>query len=121
MKIYVSHSRSYDFKNELYLPIRNSPLNSKHKILLPHEESNKPFNSRKYLRTCDLVIAEVSYPSTGQGMELGWANLYEIPTICIFKEGHKPSSSLKIITDKFCEYKDPKDMIEELEKIISRL
>jgi len=30
MKIFVAHSSNFDFKNELYLPLRNSSLNNKH-------------------------------------------------------------------------------------------
>jgi hypothetical protein len=74
MKIYVSHSTSFDFKEELYKPIRSSDLNSIHEIILPHEDSNEQFKTLDLFKSggCKLIIAEVSYPSTGQGIELGW-------------------------------------------------
>lgn len=75
MKIYVAHSSGYDYQNELYSPIRNSTLNTKHQITLPHENSIEQFNSKEFLKKCNLVIADVSYPSTGLGIELGWANI----------------------------------------------
>lgn len=116
MKIYVSHSRNYDYENELYLPLRNSELSSHHEFILPHENSSEPFNTKKLFQThgCDLVIAEVSFPATGQGIELGWANLLDIPVICISKKDAKISGSLKVITDKFVEYESSDDLIQKL-------
>ncbi len=72
MKIYIAHSRNFDFQNELYKPIRQSPLNNEHSFVLPHENSDEPFNSKEYLEDkADLLIAEVSDPATGLGIELG--------------------------------------------------
>ncbi|MBW2985833.1 hypothetical protein KY333_00525 [Candidatus Woesearchaeota archaeon] len=38
MKIYVGHAKKFDFKKELYEPLRKSPLNNEHEIVLPHEK-----------------------------------------------------------------------------------
>lgn len=75
MKIYVSHTSSYDYTNQLYTPLRLSKLNSRHEIFLPHEPNEVPINTKAIIEACDIVLAEVSYPSTGQGIELGWANI----------------------------------------------
>lgn len=84
IKIYVAHSRSFDFKKELYEPIRKNFLNNEHTFILPHEHSEEPFNSKDYLKDeADLVIAEVSEPSTGLGIELGWADAHQVLIICI--------------------------------------
>lgn len=115
MKIYISHSTGYDFKNELYNPIRNSSLDKSHEITLPHENKIKLFDSHTYLKKCDLVIAEVSYPSTGQGIELGWANSLGVAIVCIYKKSYKPSSSIKAVSNKIFEYSNSKTLI----KIIS--
>lgn len=114
MKIYLTHSTSFDYKNELYIPIRESDLNNQHEIVLPHEKSDKPFDSKKYFDECNLVIAEVSYPSTGQGIELGWANIKNIPIICFYKTGTKPSGSIKAVSNKIIEYIDKNDLIKKL-------
>ena len=116
--IYVPHANSFDFKNELYKPIRESDLNSKFIFTLPHENSEKLFNSKEYLKRCDLVLAEVSYPSTGLGIELGWANSYGVPIICISKLGSKPSNSLKAVGSEFLEYKDSEDMISRISELL---
>lgn len=119
MKIYIGHSTSFDFKKELYEPLRNSELNKLHEITLPHENSDKQFNSKQYLKSCDLMIAEVSFPSTGLGIELGWANLYNTPIVCIYKEGTKPSVAVYAVTDKTIGYSDFKDLIDKITDLIT--
>ncbi len=37
MKIYIAHSKAYDYKNELYKVIRNSYKLQQRNIILPHE------------------------------------------------------------------------------------
>ena len=117
-KIYISHSTSFDFKKELYQPLKKAGLD--YSFIYPHEKSSKPYPVKKLFlsKKCNLVIAEVSFPSTGQGIELGWANVYKIPIICIHKKGTNYSKSLKIITKKIIEYSDNLDLIEKMKKII---
>lgn len=121
MKIYVGHSKGFNYQKDLYKPIRNSHLNTEHEIVFPHEKSDKPFNSKDFLKTCDVMIAEVSYSATGLGIELGWANVYKIPIICVYKKGASISGSLKVITDNFIEYSSTKNLINNLIKSLESL
>ncbi|MFZ2593696.1 MAG: hypothetical protein WAX38_02885 [Minisyncoccia bacterium] len=116
MKIYVTHASSYDFKSELYAPLRNSKLNTAHEISLPHEKSSDQFSSRNFLLSQDVVLAEVSYPSTGQGIELGWAESLGIPIVCIYKKGCTYSVSLTSVSSEFFEYENSEDLLVQLEK-----
>ena len=111
MKIYVGHSKRFDFKKDLYEPLRKSNLNENNEIIFPHERGDEPLNSKKIIKECKLMIAEVSYPSTGLGVELGWASDNKIPIICIYKKGSKIAGSLKIITNLFLEYLTEEEMI----------
>lgn len=113
MKIYVTHSTNYDFQKEFYEPLINSELYKIHEIILPHKD-NTFTNTKEIIKDSDLIISEVSYPSTGQGIELGWAENYHKKIICIYKTGSKYSSSLKVVTDVFIEYKDSEDMINKI-------
>ena len=70
-------------------------------------------------KKCDFVLAEVSFPATGQGIELGWADVAEIPIICISKKDHKIAGSLKVISDKFIEYTDLALIIDEIDQMIA--
>lgn len=120
MKIFVAHSSNFDFKNELYLPLRNSPLNNIHEFKLPQENVYEEI-TKEIIKESDLVLAEVSYPSTGQGIELGWANVFNVQIVCIYKEGSRISSSLNKLTDRFIVYKDSEDMISKLTEEFKQL
>lgn len=121
MKIYISHSTSFDYKNELYIPIRASDLNKFHSIILPHEESEVPQKTKELLQSQNIVVAEVSYPSTGQGIELGWAEILNVPILCIYKEDAKISDSLKYITKDFISYTDKENLIIKLTEHLSKV
>lgn len=116
MKIYVGHSTSYDFARELYQPLKYSVEWEKHIFILPHEFKKEPTFSKDVISNCDLVIAEVSYPSTGLGIELGWANVLGRDILCLFKNETRPSASLKIISSNFLSYSDSTDLIEKLDQ-----
>lgn len=120
MKIYVAHSRNFDFKNGLYKPIQESSLFKEHSFVFPHDKSSEPFSSKDFFqKDCDMVIAEVSYPSTGLGIELGWANAFNLPIICIYKKGSEVSNSVKAVTQNITEYSNEIDMLENISKSIS--
>jgi len=123
MKIYIAHSSGYDFKSELYAPLENSGLWRNHQIILPHKDVpvDNPMNTKEMTASMDLVVAEVSFPSTGQGIELGWADYSNIPILCIYKKSSKFSSSLKVITNDFIEYHDATDMVNKLISFIEKL
>ncbi len=114
MKVYVTHASTFDYQTELYKPLRASNLNTKHQLILPHENSSNLFSTKDFISQQELIIAEVSYPSTGQGIELGWADINKVPIICIYKSGTRPSSGLKMITEHFIEYNSPTDIIQKL-------
>jgi len=99
MKIYIPHSTSFDYKTELYAPVRSSAPNFRHEIVLPHEGAINPVDTREAIRGADLIIAEVSYPSTGMGIELGWADMMGKPVVAIYKTGCAPSAAVGIVTD----------------------
>jgi len=123
-KIYIGHSKSFDYQNELYKPLRESELNKRWEIVLPHEEGNpnlELFDSKEGLKECFIMIAEVSYPATGLGIELAWAHSYGIPIICIYKKGQKISASIKVLNPVFVEYNDKSDMIENIQKALINL
>ncbi len=118
MKIYVAHSRDYDYKNELYKPLRESELNISIEIILPHENSDGLFNSKEELKNVDYIIAEVSYPSTGLGIELGWANIYNTPIILIHKTGVTISSSAKSVATEIINYSSNEELISKLKTFL---
>lgn len=121
MNIYISHSSKYDYINKIYEPIKKSDLFKEHKFFLPHENKNKIINTKEIISNCDLVIAEVSLPTTGQGIELGWADYAKTPILCIYEKGVNISSSLNFITNKFIEYENIEDMVVNISDYIRNM
>jgi hypothetical protein len=46
------------------------------------------------------MIAEVSRKSFGLGIELGWANVFEVPIISLCINGNKLSNSVKFLSQE---------------------
>lgn len=112
MKIYVAHSRAFDFENELYAPLRASSFAKDHEFIFPH--AGAPSNSKDAIKDADLVLAEVSFSSTGEGIELGWADMMNKRIVCLYKNGMKISGSLNYLNIQKIEYSDTSDLIEKL-------
>jgi len=121
MRFYFCHSRAIDYQKDLYAPLRASILNKQHEIIFPHELSDVPFNVRPVLKTLDIVFAEVSQPSTGMGIELGWASAAYLPIVCLHRAGTQPSGSLQVISKYFIEYTDSADLVKKLIDFIGRI
>ncbi len=121
MNIYVSHTRNaqYNFVQELYEPLEASNLA---KFIFPHA-TNKYINSKELFQKheCDLLLAECSYPATGQGIEIGWANILNVPIICAYKTGSDVSTSAKNISQYIIEYKASEELVEKLKNLLIQI
>ena len=117
MRVYIAHSKTMDYMKDLYKPSKKYGNMNKLEMFFPHENNIENYNTREFYKTFDCIIAEVSYPSTGLGIELGWAYDDKIPIYCLHKKGKKVSSSIKVITDKIYEYSNEFEMIEIIDKI----
>lgn len=117
MKVFISHSRNFDFKNQLYAPIKASKLSQVHSFFLPHETDDF-VNTKDIIKSSDIVIAEVSYPSTGQGIELGWASVFGIDIACIHIDTSTPSGSIQAVTSKILPYSNSTPIIDVIGSIL---
>ena len=117
MKIYVAHTKDFDFHDELYAPIRASELNKQHEFILPHEGSGNTL-SRDIIKGCDLFVAEISHPSTSLGIEIGWADAFGVPVIAMRKPGANEPWWHQDICKVSFEYEDAEDMVEKLTRNI---
>ena len=116
MKIYITHSSGFDYKNELYKVLRGSVLNQEHEIYLPHEGEVK--NTKEEIRNSEVVVAHISGPSTGQGIELGWATDFGKRVIVVYKTGAVVPGSIQMITKEILEYSDEEDLIVKLNSVL---
>lgn len=112
LNIYAAHASSLDYQTEFYKPLKDSTIAKQHKITFPHETSEEQFDSYTFFHTdCDLVIAEASHPSTGLGIELGWAYDADIPIICVHRDTTNPTNALTAVTNMVYSYSSPENMI----------
>jgi len=116
MRIYVGHSKAFDFRNLLYEPLRKG-LDKTHELVFPHE-TDETLDSREALKSCEAMIAEVSHPSIGLGVEMGWADSMGLPIICAYRKGSKVSESIRMISSNIVEYSDPEQMVLEINRIL---
>ena len=119
MKIYISHASKFDYINKLYNPIKESNLFNEHEFILPHD-GYKVINTKEIISNSDLLIAETSLQTTGQGIELGWADYAHVPIIGVYEKGAEISSALKFITTDLIEYENSKDLIKKIKDYISK-
>lgn len=112
MKLYVSHSTKFDYEAELYEPLKTAFAT--YDIFLPHDAENVDVKARDIISASDYLVAEVSFPSTGQGIELGWADGKNVPIICVYKTGSEVSSALRFVTNVFIEYGTTDELIGKL-------
>jgi len=117
MNIYFPHSKQLDYE-AFYAAIRTSAVFDKHTCTLPYEKSETPQNSKSLIEKADLIIAEVSYPGTGLGIELGWAEAFHKRVICIYKYDFHLAGSLKYVSEEFVSYNSYPELIKKLQKIV---
>jgi len=116
MKIYLWHSTKYDFKEELYKPIKDSNIFKENEIILPHDNEDW-INSKEIIKSSDLLIAEISYPSASLGIELGWADAFNVPVFCFCQKIEDVPRSIKAVFKNIVEY-NKDNLIESLSKEI---
>lgn len=122
MNIYISHCGGiYDYETELYKPLKESELARTNNFFLPHEPENLDTDAVTELKRMDVLVAEASFPSTGQGIELAQAKAAGVPIICFYKTGAKTSSSLRFVTSNIVEYTDMPDLLAKLKGELEQL
>jgi len=75
----------------------------------------------KWIRECDVLIAEVSVPSHGVGYEIGHALNIGKPVLCLYQNGYRVSKMITGNSDKnliINEYTKIEDAIEQARKFL---
>ena len=116
MNIYVGHSSSINFEDRLYRPLKKSKISDRCNLVFPHEGDKQIFDSKRFLmEECDLFVAEVSEASTGLGIELGWADMFEVPVLAVYREKSEYSNSIKAVADEIEAYSGTDELINVIE------
>lgn len=87
-------------------------------IIFPHDSEEGVKLTRDAIDKSDLVLVEVSIPSTGSGIELGWANAAGKPIIAFHQGGSEPSPALKFATQAMYVYVTEDDITKVLRDLI---
>ena len=114
MKIIITHASSFDYEQELYEPLKKAVAGTEHELIFPHVWHAQNKSTKEFLKDADLVIGEVSYPSIGQGIELGWADMLGVPILFLRKQGAKSSSALRYLKGEYIDYVDSRDLTEKM-------
>lgn len=120
MQIYIGHSSDIDFQTELYEPIRNAEFYHDHAFIFPHDQGTTIFNPKSLYSSLDLFVAEVSKPSTGLGIELGWCEAAGVKVVCVYKKGCSPSKALNAVSNNIYEYSTQEQLIEIIGSMIKK-
>ncbi len=98
---------------------RFAQLQSNVKITFPHEEQSEVQMTKDLISEADLVLVEVSIPSTGSGIELGWANAAGKKVIAFHQGGSDPSPAVQFVTEEINTYVTQEHILDILEKLIA--
>ena len=118
MRIYCAHSSLFDFHNLFYKVLDTGFRESGTIFIFPHQSPNALINSKESIKTSDFLLAEVSYPTTGLGIELGWADSFGVPILAVYQAGKVPSKSINFLTENIVEYSSSEQLIDIVQKFI---
>lgn len=120
MKIIVTHASSFDYERELYTPLKKAVEGTTHELIFPNVWHEQKKSSKEFIKSSDLVIGEVSYPSTGQGIEFGWADMLNVPILFLREGGARSSSSLKYLKGEYIEYANSADLTQKVKAFLAK-
>lgn len=120
-KIYIAHSSGYDFIKNLYQPIKNSKLWETYEFILPHDNRDYHPDSKKEIQDSKVIIAEISHPSTGAGIEIGWADSDNKPIIFIHNHTYNPPAYFNTMTPYVIKYNKPDEIPNLIKQVLEEL
>lgn len=120
MKIYVGHSSGIDYEEMLYRPLENSDFADEHHLIFPHRGDVEK-SKETVQKSADRMIAEVSEPSTGLGVELGWAESSPTPVLCVYRDSSGPSGPVKDVADSVKAYETEEELLDLAKKFAEEL
>lgn len=87
-------------------------------INFPHQQAEEVQLTKDSIAVSDLILVEVSIPSTGSGIELGWANAEGKKIIAFHQGGAAPSPAIKFVTEKLHVYVTEEHILEVLNGLV---
>jgi hypothetical protein len=97
LNIYFVHSTKFDYNNLIYKKILSSSICLAHNLMLPMTKEYQNINAKELMAKADIIIAEVSNPSFGLGLELKWLSKVNKPKLFLSLENTIPSKYQKLV------------------------
>ncbi|MEG2310667.1 MAG: hypothetical protein RSB76_01610 [Clostridia bacterium] len=119
LDIYISHSKKMDYKNKLYNPLLKSKIGKENNLILPRTPQYNNIDTKDVLANSDVLIAEVTIPGTGVGIEIGRAQCCNVKILCLLKKGEKCSTSVRRVCENIIEYSSEDEMIYKITKFLN--
>ena len=82
LKIYFMHSEKFDYNNIIYKKVLSSNICLNHELILPLSSQYKEKYAKELIKSADLVVVFLNYPSFGFNIELYW--LRKFNKKCLF-------------------------------------
>lgn len=117
MRLYLAYPRTFALATELENFLKNSNFGVE--IIFPHEKHKQMMTPKDLLRDSDMMVAEVSDPALGVGIEMGFASAFDVPVYCFFRKGVVPSPSLPLVADEVMMYANKEELFHRLRLIIT--
>jgi len=87
-------------------------------INYPHEKAEEVQLTRDAISLSDLVLVEASLPSTGSGIDLGWASAAKKKIVAFHQGGAQLSPAIKFVTKEIHVYVGKEQLAKILESLI---
>jgi hypothetical protein len=97
LNIYFVHSTKFDYNNLIYKKILSSSICLAHNLMLPMTKEYQNIYAKELMAKADIIIAEVSNPSFGLGLELKWLSKVNKPKLFLSLENTIPSKYQKLV------------------------
>ena len=102
MLVHFSHSNHYNYGKYFYPKVEESELTTTHTLSFSNEDIYSPYEIRKLIAECDILIADISYFSIGLSMEIGYAKRNQKPIFYVYKD--KTTGPIFVKTEGAAEY-----------------
>ena len=99
LNIYIIHSTKFDYNNYLFKRLLASKVCLAHNLVLPMTKENQAKYTKDLMNEADLIIAEVSHPSFGLGLELKWLQKFDKPKLFISLDNQVPKKYKKLVSN----------------------
>lgn len=121
MKLFIAHASAFPYEEKVYAPVRGLCERDGHEAVFPQDGAYGPRNWRESITGADAFVLDASVPSTGAGIEAGWASAAGVPVIAVHEKGSVPSTVVAYIAAAIVEYDGPEDLSAKLGRALASL